>query len=197
MVPQPITISSIKKNFHDTNEIIVIEKYSEEYRRSLTTLKNQHQDVVFYNQSKSIYKDIKDWCLLSNNDYMSFFTDDNIFYMGLEVGNAYEKIFKHPYGVCCVSLRLGLNIDSRSHLGSVYEDKPYSYEDAGDAILVPKTGYIYGSYWSYSHSVDGHIFKKSYVMEMMSELYYLDKNFSFCQTPKTKHLTRHRHEDGS
>lgn len=178
-----LCISSLKKNFHDTNEIIVIEKYSEKYRHSLMNLKNQHQDVVFYNQSKSIYKDIKDWCLLSNNDYMAFFTDDNIFYIGLKTDNAYEEIFKHPCGVCCVSLRLGLNIKERSFLGNIQEDEPIFHEDAGDVILIPKTQYPYGSYWSYSHSVDGHIFKKSYVMEMMSELYYLDKHFSFCQTP--------------
>jgi hypothetical protein len=178
-----LCLSSIKKNFQDTNEIIVIEKYSDEYRKSLNTLKSEHPEVKFYPQSKCIYKDIKDCSLLSKNNYICFFTDDDIFYDRFFIGPFYKEIFEEKYNTCCLSLRLGLNIFKRSHNGAEGEDRPYMYHECGDFMLVPKTCYGYGSYWSYSHSLDGHIFRKETIINIMDELSYLDDKFNFKQTP--------------
>lgn len=177
-----LCLNSIRQNFLDTNEVIVIEKYSDHYKHALSTLKAQHQDVMFYQQSGSIYSDVKDWSLLSRNNYICFFTDDNIFFKKFHC-NQYDEIFKQPIGICCLSLRLGLNINQRSHMGKIIQDIPTSFHEAGDCLVISKTDHPYGGYWSYSHSLDGHIFKKLYIRKIMSELSYLDQKFHFAQTP--------------
>ena len=178
-----LCLNSIKQNFNDSNKIIVIDRYSNKYKSSLENLQEEHQDVTFYSQTKSLYKDLKDWILLSKNSYVCFFTDDDIFFTNFSAAESYDKIFNGPFDVCCFSLRLGLNITSRWHQGQRGDDKAVAYHDAGDIMLVPKTRYNYGSYWSYSHSVDGHIFRKGDAIRMVSELYFLDQTFTLKQTP--------------
>tara|TARA_R110002020_G_scaffold117929_4_gene269561 strand:- start:372 stop:836 length:465 start_codon:yes stop_codon:yes gene_type:complete len=63
-------------------------------------------------------------------------------------------------------------------------DKPYSLFSGGDNMIVwPKTSNVYGSYWSYSLSVDGHIFRKNDILEMMEELVYVQQLRQWKQTP--------------
>jgi len=180
-----LAINSLKKNFLDCNEIIVLNSYDEEYLESLDILKGEHQDVKFHDQSKCIYKDVKDLSILAKNNHICFFTDDNIFYRFMEnKSNVYEEIFSiEQIPICCISLRLGLNICRRSIAGKWHKDEPVFAVDGGDVMVIPKTNYAYGSYWSYSHSVDGHIFERQYVRTMMSELQYLDERYKFKQTP--------------
>ena len=180
-----LAINSLKKNYKDCDEIFVLEKYSEEYLPSLKILKNEHDDVKFIKQGGSIYKDVKDISLLSKNDSICFFTDDDIFYRFMQNHtNVYEYIFSiEEIPVCCISLRLGLNICKRRMDGSWYDDKITIAFDGGDVMIIPKTNYAYGSYWSYSHSLDGHVFQKEYVRSIMSELQYLDERYKYPQTP--------------
>ena len=146
---------------------------------------NDHDDVKFIKQSASIYKDVKDISLLAKNNHICFFTDDNIFYRLMQnETNVYEYIFSiEEVPVCCISLRLGLNICKRSMHGVWYDDKPIFAYDGGDVVVIPKTNYAYGSYWSYSHSLDGHIFEREYIRSMMSELQYLNDRYEFLQSP--------------
>jgi hypothetical protein len=178
-----LCLKSIKENFLDTDQIVVIEKYSDDYKDALHALKREHGDVTFYQQSKSIYADLYQWSLLSKNNYISFFTDDNIFFKKFHCSQ-YDEIFAEENLVCCFSLRLGLNINRRSHMGTtIIEDIPIAFQEAGSCLIVSKTDHPYGRYWSYSHSVDGHIFRKRDVQHMMAELSYLDEKFKFKQTP--------------
>jgi hypothetical protein len=177
-----LCLNSLKENFLDTDQIVVIEKYSDDYKDALHTLKREHDDVTFYKQSKSIYVDLYQWSLLSKNNYICFFTDDDIFFKKFHCSQ-YDEIFAQQNNVCCFSLRLGLNIDRRSHFGAMLEDKPMAFYEVGDCLVVSKTAHVYGGYWSYSHSVDGHIFRKKDIQTIMSELSYLDEKFSFKQTP--------------
>ena len=182
-----LAINSLKKNYKDCDEIFVLEKYSEEYLPSLKILKNEHDDVKFIKQGGSIYKDVKDISLLSKNDFICFFTDDDIFYRFMQNNkdnNIYEYIFSiESINICCISLRLGLNICKRRRSGMWFDDKPVAAVDGGDVVFIPKTHYSYGSYWSYSHSLDGHIFQKDYVRSIMSELQYLDERYKYPQNP--------------
>ena len=178
-----LCLKSIKKNCHDCNEIIVIEKYSQDYLESLETLKHEHPEVTFYKQGVSIYMDVRHNCLISKNKLISFFTDDNIFYAGFSTNDFYQILYNPDFPCCCISLRLGKNISKRFHQSEEEADLPLHGFESGGFLVVPKTKYPYGSYWSYSHSVDGHIFRKEDIMHMMSELEYLDKKFKFKQTP--------------
>ena len=178
-----LLLNSAEYNFIDCDEMFVVEKYSEEYKDSLDIIFEEHKNVRHHRQSSSIYRDIYDISSFAKNDFICFFTDDDIFYDRFFIGPFYKEIFEEKYNTCCLSLRLGLNIFKRSHNGAEGEDRPYMYHECGDFMLVPKTCYGYGSYWSYSHSLDGHIFRKETIINIMDELSYLDDKFNFKQTP--------------
>jgi len=186
-----LCLSSIKKNFQDTNEIIVIEKYSDEYRKSLNTLKSEHPEVKVYPQSRCIYKDIKDCSLLSKNNYICFFTDDDIFYCKLGSIN-FDGVFAIP-DVCSFSLRLGYNISKRFLFGKEILDIPILYNDIGGLLFISKTDHKYGSYWGYSESVDGHVFRSEQIIERFSELEYLNKRKDIGQTPNNVETNMQRY----
>jgi hypothetical protein len=177
-----LTLKSISKNFKDTNDIVVLEKYSEAYQESLNNVKIEHPNIKFITQSNSIYADICSISINSNNKYICFFTDDNIVYRQVSQSVSYDNLFSAPQ-VVCLSLRLGKNIHKRFHHGREMSDELNHYQEIGDYVFVPKTMYIYGSYWSYSHSVDGHVFRKSEIIDMFSQIEYLSKKFQFKQTP--------------
>lgn len=176
-----LCLKSLKKNFVDCERIVVLFKYSPEYEDSLWTLIKEHPNVSFISQSESIYQDIIDISNMPDHKYICFFTDDNIFYNRFST-NMYDSIFGNP-SVCCMSLRLGYNIDTRWHCGQSQYDIPYKIQEIADWIFIPKTSYPYGSYWGYSHSVDGHIFRSKDVIEMFDQIEYLNKRFQFKQTP--------------
>jgi hypothetical protein len=177
-----LCLNSILKNFTDCTEIIVIHKYDTNFIECIEILDNEYKDVSFKFQSESIYKDLYLTCEHSKNNYICFFTDDDIFYEKFST-NLYDNMFHPANQVCTLSLRLGLNTTKRYHQGELGVDEPYKKIINGNFLVVPKTSYGYGSYWSYSHSLDGHIFTKNDMLKVMDELSYLDEKFKFDQTP--------------
>tara|TARA_R110002020_G_scaffold228976_1_gene439759 strand:+ start:276 stop:959 length:684 start_codon:yes stop_codon:yes gene_type:complete len=137
--------------------------------------------VLFWPQGLSLFKDIYAAIASSKYEYVCFFTDDDICFS--EVPSIpYKAIFAEPY-VTCVSLRLGLNICQRSHEGDISSDKIGEHYINGNIISWPRTSYLYGSYWSYSLSVDGHIFRKEDMINMIDELCYLESRYKWGHTP--------------
>lgn len=178
-----LCLKSIKKNFSSSMNIVVLCSYSSEYKQALSILTQEHPDVSFVEQTDSIYQDILDITGSYDNKYVCMFTDDDIVYMPVNIDSTtYANIFAAPE-VVCVSLRLGNNINTRYFHGHKIDDIPYKYQEIGDFMFVPKTEYKYGSYWSYSHSVDGHIFRKQDIIEMFSEIEYLNRIIRYKQTP--------------
>lgn len=178
-----LCLKSLKKNFHDCDTVIVIYKYSDEYISSLEILQYEHPSVRFIEQSDSIYNDVLQIASSTSNKYICFFTDDNIFYAPIKLDNIYEQIFAAP-NVSCFSFRLGKNIIIRhSNNGAEYPDSLKNHQQIQQFIFVAKTTYPYGSYWSYSHSVDGHVFRRTDIIKMFDEIEYLNQRFKFKQTP--------------
>lgn len=177
-----LCLASIKKNFKDCSQIVVLHNNCEEYEDAHKTLEREHSDVIFWNQSNCIFEDIS--YIISNicnNGYVCFFTDDNIFFSEININ--FLNLLDDP-AVSCISLRMGLNICERQIGEEIKEDtvKGYYKHESG-CIFWPKTFYPYGSYWSYDLSVDGHIFKKDRMQEMIAELVYIKKIKYFKNTP--------------
>lgn len=177
-----LCLNSIKNNFTDCDQIYVLENYTDEYHPSLEQLKTDHSDVSFLKQSKSIYSDMVYLSDIAKNKYICLLTDDDIVYIKFRLAG-YDSIFNEENKVCCISLRLGLNITERRHLQHIEKDTAKQYLENNNILYIPKTLYLYGSYWSYSHSLDGHIFTRYDINIMMSELALLDKHFHYKQTP--------------
>ena len=176
-----LCLNSIKKNFPDSKHNIVIYNNSQDFADSYRTVQKEHSDVLFWPQGPSLFKDTYAAIASAKYDHVCFFTDDDICFA--EVPSIpYEAIFTESY-VTCVSLRLGLNICPRSHEGDVSSDKVGEHYINGDIISWPRTSYLYGSYWSYSLSVDGHIFRKEDMTNMIDELCYLESRYKWGHTP--------------
>ena len=176
-----LCLNSIKKNFPDSKHNIVIYNNSQDFADSYRTIQEEHSDVLFWPQGLSLFKDTYAAIASAKYDHVCFFTDDDICFA--EVPSIpYEAIFTESY-VTCVSLRLGLNICQRSHEGDVSSDKVGEHYINGDIISWPRTSYLYGSYWSYSLSVDGHIFRKEDMTNMIDELCYLESRYKWGHTP--------------
>ena len=178
-----LCLKSIKKNFKDSTQNIVIHNNSESFENNFAhkTLREEHPDVESWKQSDSLFKDVYHAAHGAKNDYICFFTDDDIFYNKFECGN-YD--FLNDNNVSCLSLRMGLNITERSRAGQVGPDVCNNAWGIGESFMFwSKTAHGYGSYWSYDLSVDGHIFTRSSILEMIDELYALQKRYQWDNTP--------------
>ena len=175
-----LCLNSIKQNFAQSTQNLVIHNNDESFEDAQKTLEQEHGDIQFWRQSDSLFYDINKLVKESKNKYICFFVDDCICFNKIELP---EDMFSAP--VCCFSLRLGKNITERRHDDITYPDNPSNYrvDSTGKYMFWNKTAHYYGSYWSYSHSVDGHIFKKLDMEKMTSELWELSRFKSWKQTP--------------
>ena len=121
-----LCLNSIKKNFPQSTQNIVIHKNSVEFGKAHLQLKKEHPDVEFWQQGENIFLDLDDAVCESKNDYICFFVDDCIVYNDIShiLQNKYtiDRIFNMEQ-VTCFSLRLGLNICERSHDNKTFPDK--------------------------------------------------------------------------
>ena len=178
-----LALTSIERNFKDSTNTVVLYKYSPEYLDALSIIISEHPDVTFVEQGTSIYADIISISNSSNNKYVCFFTDDNIVYLPINISTVtYGHIFGAPE-VSCISLRLGHNITTRFHHGRQFPDVCDKFQEIEDFLFIPRTLYVYGSYWSYNLSVDGHIFRRDELTRMFSEIEYLNQLRPYKQTP--------------
>lgn len=176
-----LCLNSIKKNFSDS-ENIVIYTNSQEYKEAYDVLREEHPDIEYWPQSDSLFKDIYLAIINSTNEYICFFTDDNIVYNELP---PLRMDVLDNRDIACFSLRMGVNINKRSHAGKIFNDVPSElYQIDDNTICWNRTRSAYGSYWSYSMSVDGHIFRKKDIEEMFDEMFYLSQRYTHWeQTP--------------
>tara|TARA_R110002167_G_scaffold67048_3_gene189545 strand:- start:2352 stop:2978 length:627 start_codon:yes stop_codon:yes gene_type:complete len=100
---------------------------------------------------------------------VAFFTDDGILFKEQDVRticNVLEQTDCVTY-----SMRMGLNVNRREHQGMSFPDRicsspEKSHMDQENRVLYwDKTVQNYGNYWSYSHSVDGHVFRHSDIFD--------------------------------
>ena len=169
-----LCLKSINRNFVNCQNKIVIHNNSDLYSQAQQSLEAEHENCQFWRQGKSLFRDVFAAIASCPDEYVCFFTDDDIFYSRFEVA---DMGFWNPL-ICCLSLRMGTNVCERYHNGIAINNPPprqfLQPEGYKDIIAWQKTSTEYGSYWSYSLSVDGHVFKKEEILQMMDELCFLE-----------------------
>ncbi len=178
-----LTLKSLYKNFSQSTSNIVIYDCSPDFEDAYVKLKEEHPNIQWWRQHPSLFQDTWAAIASSDNNLICFFTDDGIMFS--ECPPIEEDLFTVCEQMCCFSLRMGLNIGSRSHREQTFPDLPQSdLAILNDNLLIWKrTAPAYGSYWSYSLSVDGHIFRKAEILEMVGELVYLEGYREWKQNP--------------
>ena len=198
-----LCLSSIKKNLVDCElDLYVLYDCDDKCTDSYNVLKKEHDTVSFWQQSKSIFKDIETIIYLSKDTskYCGFLTDDCIVY---KKSNALSNDFlKDAFAtvievntkeklVSNFSLRLGLNVNKR-RAGEkfieeclIYDDRQKIIQHARGIIFYDRTQHLHGGYWNYPMSVDGHIYQIEEMFEYARELAYLDNIKDWDQTPNS------------
>ena len=179
-----LCLNSIKQNFPQSTQNIVLHNNSVEFGKAHLNIKKEHSDVEFWQQTESLFCDIWEAVKFAKNDYICFFVDDCIVYNRVFLKEINLQNLEKDV-VSCISLRLGMNICERSHELHTFPDKPvdYGFSECGGWMMVNRTNNLYGSYWSYNLSVDGHIFRKKDMEEMSLELWKVSQFKDWKQTP--------------
>ena len=186
-----LTLQSIQKNFTQSDQINVIYNTSEEkFCRSYDQLVQDYPDVKFVKQEYSLFCDISETINAANNDYVCFFTDDNVVFNSVKLSETkLKKIF--DLQCSCFSLRLGVNSQLRDYGdGQFRNDVIPQLRMVDDFLIWNRTTIPIGGYWSYPLSVDGHIFEKSTINLFCKELKVLNKHYSYQGTRREKNCWR-------
>ena len=191
-----LTLNSIKRNFKQASEVLVIFQTSTEHVQSYQILQKEYPDTHFISQSKEgnggLFGDIEKAISNARQEYICFFTDDDIVYSPVEFSvSALEGLFKNPWTrngahFSCLSLRLGSNIRKRDYGDGILRDDNMPIRERNDPFLTwNRTTIPVGGYWSYPLSVDGHVFRKKDVRQFAKELNILNSSgaFDWKQTP--------------
>ena len=188
-------LKSLKKHFKDMDHVRVIYLCSDKnHKESYSALRNEHRKVLFKEQCDNLFQDIFESCCLSTNKYLSFFTDDDIVYKNIskEESRLIDSTFVDINELFCFSLRLGLNTTKRDVGGVKYYDimperfgtkKPSDDTSEDVSLIWNRTSIPFGGYWSYPLSVDGHVFKRTDMLNICEKLYLWSKLEKFKQTP--------------
>ena len=189
-----LCLSSIKQNFNANYTPIVLYDCDEQYENAYKNLKDEHANVMFWRQGRSLFEDVFVAINSYDDSYVCFMTDDCIMYQqSPNLSNENINNIFAMENICCFSLRLGANITKRGYLGEKefeWFDSPLLYSE-GLTVWQNKLGFIcwdrtqhfYGSYWNYPISVDGHIFRTKDLSSWMEELVYLEPIKKWQQTP--------------
>ena len=171
-----LNLKTIAENFDQCNKVIVIYAADSEYLEAYDVLKKEHPKVDWRLQTGNLYKML--YCALSfmdcQNEFVCFFTDDCIVYRNVPDLSAALIYLKEDIETKCISLRLGVNINSRQIGSSIITDQPhgtiYQFKNEEQLLIFNHFQNCYGSYWCYPMSVDGHIFLRSKIKNIVNEL---------------------------
>ena len=182
-----LTLKTIRKNFELCDDLIVIYKTSEQqYEESYENLKLEHPNVLFVEQSHSLFVDVLAMISGAESDYICLFTDDDMVYREVDMSvEQLDSIF--IAGASCFSLRLGANTVKRDYGDGVLRDDSIPRSDLFPPFMLwNRTSIPTGGYWSYPLSVDGHIFKRKAMLKFCTELEVLNRHYSYKGIPREK-----------
>ena len=115
-----LTLKSIEKNWG--GDIDIVYTTSKEYIDSYKILAKQYPDYEFVKQGKNIFRDVYESIDSSPDDYICFFTDDDIVYRDAGRYLSCEALDSALSDTACLSLRLGTNISKRDISGTLVDD---------------------------------------------------------------------------
>lgn len=164
-----LTIQSLLKNLKQSTQNVVLYKASDNnYSLAYKELRKRYEEDVKFISETNLFKQILRETHTSN-PYVNFLTDDCIVYRPVLFDKSFEKRMSDST-ICCFSLRLGENIQYRYHDGvKFYDDIPRFMKDE-EFLLFNRLSILPGGYFAYPLSVDGHIFNKTTIQNLVYNL---------------------------
>lgn len=172
-----LTLKSLIQNWPINNKIEVIYNVSSGYEVAYKTLEKEYNFVEFTNEEDfdgfQIF--LRTSVNFSKNPYLMFLTDDNIFYRKSKTTESdLNDLFSR--NITCLSLRLGINITERP--GFIVKQPKFT-RVGWNHLTFNRMEILATDYWNYPLSVDGHIFKKEVIGEILDELEILAHNSDY------------------
>ena len=167
-----LLLNSISKNCPYLFDLTIIYSASDDsFQRGYDKLKRKDWDINWVGQESppSDFREITLSQMDKAGDYLCFFVDDNIVYRKFNCDQqTVESIFDCGYDLCCLSLRLGTNTLIQNEYRGTQSPTP-------DEVAVFNDEYIiWGceslpehTNFAYPFSVDGHIYKKQTVLDIV------------------------------
>lgn len=173
-----LTLKSLIQNWPVNNKIEVIYNVSYGYEDPYKILEKEYNFVEFTKEDEfggfQIF--LQTSVNFSKNPYLMFLTDDNIFYRKARTTEK-DLNFLFSGDIACLALRLGINITHRDG----YVSQQPQFERLGwNHLLWNRMSMLAQSYWNYPLSVDGIVFKKEVIGEILNELDVLSHNSDYC-----------------
>ena len=185
-----LCLNTIKQNLQLSCQIFVLYDCDPEYEQAYQGLRHHWEGVQFWRQNTSLFQDIDILLKTCDTKYTGFLTDDCFVYR--KSFNFSDQVLDEIFDaleVGCISLRLGLNTDTRSHENATWKE-PLMFMKGLNILKGPhgliaydRTQHLFGGYWNYPLSVDGHIFQTTKMIEWVRELRYLEPIKNWKNTP--------------
>lgn len=185
-----LCLTSVSNNFQANLLVTVIYDCDPEYEFAYETLKSEHPHVNFWKQGKSLFRDILNRLRTSDACYTCFLTDDCfLFQKSSPLCNTTLDVLFENHLISCYSLRLGENTTHREFQNRFVEQESIlSIPDScrrnhRGMVKYDRTLFLYGGYWNYPLSVDGHIYRSADILDFVEELCFLEPLKKWQQTP--------------
>lgn len=171
-----LLLKSIYSNFKECMEVDIIYKETEEHKDSYEKLKSEHQMklaapfVYFHKQGdNNFYQLIYNLVSEARTSHVVFFTDDDIVYRNVNIPDiALESILHTNFS--CLSLRLGGNITKRQIGDFMYDEMIPNFSVSNNILIWDYTECNPCGYFGYPMSVDGHIFCKKKLLDILDKM---------------------------
>lgn len=167
-----LTLQSIEKNWG--GKIVVICKYDDEYEDSYVQVSEEFPDILLLLQKKDIVYHTLNAIIEygGEENHVTFFTDDDIVFSYAGSYLTDEALSEAFRASACFSLRMGANISKRDFgNGRLQDDNiPVLFPCSHNLMKWNRTSVPTGGYWSYPLSVDGHVFEKKTILNILEEI---------------------------
>ncbi len=164
-----LLLESIKQYYYHLFDVHVIWKADSDYKQNyIKVIADNMNQVVGKRLSFYEETDIKQQTLniiKTGSNFVGFAMDDSFFYraLPLDENDVNDLFFYHQIG--CLSLRLGLNINREGPHELLWSPE-YTYRK----FFVWNFRRYGMSYFGYPFSLDGHIFKKEFLLNALSHI---------------------------
>jgi len=150
--------------------ISVLYHYTDYHKSDIEKLKQEYPAVNFI-EEKNFKNDVMNWLENIDDQIISFATDDAIFTREVHSETIKELLLANQH-VITFSLRMGLHLE-RCYPTNSAQKVPNGKIQSGVFIWSCKDA---EGDWSYPLSVDGHVFRKDFVINMLKQIDFRNPN---------------------
>jgi hypothetical protein len=163
-----LLLRSIHKNAFGLFLPIVIYRADERFKSGYNLVRDRHQDVSWVEELSGFKENTVQVLNGLNSDFVSCACDDNFIYRAISSNDICSILPRYDNEIA--SLRLGYNtIVQNIHTGSIQPPLNIVIDD-GYSLVWPIYAYHPQENFGYPFSLDLHIFRLSFLKDLMSEL---------------------------